>query len=281
MANFIRWNPTTHIYELSTNDGVSFAPLPLNASILNEGTINTARLPSIPSGNLPANVAYKDINNLFTTNQTVTGNIDSTSPTTGIGNVFNGNDPLYLKGATYTRLHLVDTAAAAGSRNWQILNYLTDLIFATASDDAGQTWSPNFKLSRNGNALAVGALSEYNRGTPLGHWIAFTPSLAATGGAMTLNANYCSSYMVVGKTLTLSLYWTVTLSAASVIFLTMPGGFVSSNYTGMPCCLATGNAMIQVEPGGTIVKFYANGAGASIPAGTYASIVAVFSFQIN
>lgn len=41
MSNWIRWNVSTHIYELSTDDGANFAALPLNASILNEGIIGS------------------------------------------------------------------------------------------------------------------------------------------------------------------------------------------------------------------------------------------------
>jgi len=41
----MRWNETTHIYEYST-DGVVFGQLPLNAAIINEGTIDPARLPA-------------------------------------------------------------------------------------------------------------------------------------------------------------------------------------------------------------------------------------------
>lgn len=40
-VNFIRWNSTSKIYELSTNDGASFGALPLDASILNQGIIGS------------------------------------------------------------------------------------------------------------------------------------------------------------------------------------------------------------------------------------------------
>lgn len=51
-TQWMRWNPTTHIFEYST-DGVNFAPMPLNASILTEGTVNPAVLPAT-SGGVPA-----------------------------------------------------------------------------------------------------------------------------------------------------------------------------------------------------------------------------------
>ena len=49
-TRWMKWNVGTHIFEYST-DGVTFNPLPLNASILTEGTIDPARLPAgLPSG---------------------------------------------------------------------------------------------------------------------------------------------------------------------------------------------------------------------------------------
>jgi hypothetical protein len=45
-GKWMRWNETSHIFEYSTNDGVSYIPLPLNASILNEGTVPPAQLPA-------------------------------------------------------------------------------------------------------------------------------------------------------------------------------------------------------------------------------------------
>lgn len=47
---WMRWNDTTHIFEMSTNDGASWAVLPLNASVINEGTINLSRLPTPITG---------------------------------------------------------------------------------------------------------------------------------------------------------------------------------------------------------------------------------------
>jgi len=39
-----RWNQSTHIFEKSDDDGVSWVPLPLNASVLTEGTLDQGRL---------------------------------------------------------------------------------------------------------------------------------------------------------------------------------------------------------------------------------------------
>lgn len=46
-----RWNITTHIYEISTDNGQNWNPLDLDAAVLTEGTVNPARLGSgTPTG---------------------------------------------------------------------------------------------------------------------------------------------------------------------------------------------------------------------------------------
>jgi len=47
-SNWLRWNTVSHIFEYSTDNGATYVPLPLNASILNEGTVSPGVLP--PSG---------------------------------------------------------------------------------------------------------------------------------------------------------------------------------------------------------------------------------------
>ncbi|HET9129375.1 MAG TPA: hypothetical protein VFO86_00420, partial [Terriglobia bacterium] len=60
-TRWLRWNTTSHIFEYST-DGVTFNVLPLNASILNEGSLSDARL--------SANVPLLNVANIFTGNPT-------------------------------------------------------------------------------------------------------------------------------------------------------------------------------------------------------------------
>lgn len=95
--NWQRWNTTTHIFEISTNDGASWAVLPLDASILNQGLVATARLGgggaaitkylrgdqnwAVPAfsdvsgvatkAQLPAAIAYEDEANSFSLNQLI------------------------------------------------------------------------------------------------------------------------------------------------------------------------------------------------------------------
>lgn len=42
-----RWNQSTHIFEVSSDNGGVWNPLPLNASVITEGVIDAARLPSL------------------------------------------------------------------------------------------------------------------------------------------------------------------------------------------------------------------------------------------
>jgi microcystin-dependent protein len=53
-SNWLRWNTTSHIFEYSTDNGATYVPLPLNASILNEGTLNPAVIPGGGGGAVPA-----------------------------------------------------------------------------------------------------------------------------------------------------------------------------------------------------------------------------------
>lgn len=61
-TRWMKWNEGTHIFEYST-DGVTFSPLPLDASILTQGLIDPARLPAgLPSGG--GNNVFTGINTL-------------------------------------------------------------------------------------------------------------------------------------------------------------------------------------------------------------------------
>ena len=66
-SQWIRWNSTTHIFEYSTNNGSSYAALPLDASVINEGTLDDARLsanvPLLNAANIFTNAAALSIQN--------------------------------------------------------------------------------------------------------------------------------------------------------------------------------------------------------------------------
>lgn len=56
MSNFLRWNETTHILELSTDLGASWSAIPLDASILTQGLLNASRIPSLDASKIGTGV---------------------------------------------------------------------------------------------------------------------------------------------------------------------------------------------------------------------------------
>jgi hypothetical protein len=105
-TRWMKWNPTTHIFEYST-DGVTFGTLPLNASVINEGIIDPSHLP--PGG--------------------ISG---------GSNNVFTGTIPLSLESAAPV-LQFKETDQTVDQRYWRQtvdglslrFQVLTDALVAT------------------------------------------------------------------------------------------------------------------------------------------------------
>ena len=105
-----RYNQTTHIFEKSVDNGGSWTPLGLSAAIITEGTF--------PSGRLPANVAYKDVDNNFTVAQSVPQIQFPASPvpSTNVTNL-----DCYLEG-TFT-----PTIGGSGGQSGQTYTYNTGI----------------------------------------------------------------------------------------------------------------------------------------------------------
>lgn len=223
MANFIRWNSSTHIYELSTNDGVSFSPLPLNASVINEGTLAAARLPAIPAGNLPANVAYKDIDNAFVPQTLATGSQISGS---------------------YSTLYFKDSIGGLNSKIWRAVQYGDGVLrFESVPDDlsAVQGW---IYITRAGSLTAAGSLTtggsivsgqnfyEKGRSIPLGHanpgatsgWSTY-PAGTWTVPAGSINKNH---FIWIGNTAIYSLVLGPTTVTGSVSHLAVPNPAIAT-----------------------------------------------------
>jgi hypothetical protein len=61
-----RWNSTTKIFEKSGDNGASWTPLGLDASIITQGVMDPARLPPYPPVvTIPPNIAFTNVENEF------------------------------------------------------------------------------------------------------------------------------------------------------------------------------------------------------------------------
>lgn len=124
-----RWNQGTHIFEKSSDNGNTWTPLGLNAAIITEGVIDSARLP--PVAPLPGNIAYKDQANIFTAIQA----IQLSNP----------------------RLALIDTAAPVDTRRFDF--YITGQSFyLQVLADAGGFQRNALQIDRAGNFTADGTI---------------------------------------------------------------------------------------------------------------------------
>ena len=123
-----RWNSATHIFELSTNEGASWIPLPLNGSIINEGTIGSGFVPA------PANAALKNAANIFTVSPQ---DISAASP--------------YLT--------LRDTSQGTDQKWWRVGNFGT-LLYLQALTDVGANIA-NVTINRAGIVAAPGQIRTY------------------------------------------------------------------------------------------------------------------------
>lgn len=117
---WIRYNPALKYYEYSNNNGSTWAQLPMSAASITEG--------SIP---LPPNVAYTNINNNFSVDQSIVS-----------------SDPI---------LYLVDTAQAAGYRHFRLINSEQNL-YIQATDEVGSSVA-YLRMSRGGQFVVGDRLS--------------------------------------------------------------------------------------------------------------------------
>ena len=125
-AQWIRWNPTSHIFEYSTDNGSSFNPLPLNASIITEGTLPPS---AIPGGSGPS--------------------LSSPNTWTGL-NTYSGINP---------GIALNETDQGANLKNWDV-SVNAGLFQVRTLNDLLASPATLFSLDRAGNLTlaATGAI---------------------------------------------------------------------------------------------------------------------------
>jgi hypothetical protein len=94
--------------------------------------------------------------------------------------------------------------------------------------------APNASPSITGNMSVAGTLTERGRGTPMGEWVSFTPTMTAASGTWTGGTVTSAKYMMVGKSMTVN----VKISSASVststvwLNVTIPGGYTTAGEMG-------------------------------------------------
>lgn len=187
-----------------------------------------------------ANIAYTDAANTFTQSQDITG---------GSGTDFT-TAPLEIRTASTPRVSfhwLGVVASQIGIDNMGIIRTFNN----------SGTGYENF---------AANNFYEKARTTPVGHWINFIPVFIAG----TLNQSLASSYMLIGKTLFINFYWNVTVTAVSAaVQITIPLGFISTGYTGVPFCLGATTGMAHTVPSGNILYLFKDLTNGNWPAGTW------------
>lgn len=52
MADWIKWNPVSKLWEISTNNGASFVTLDIDAAQITQGTLNAARIPNLDASKI-------------------------------------------------------------------------------------------------------------------------------------------------------------------------------------------------------------------------------------
>jgi len=119
-----RYNQTSKIFEKSVDNGVTWAPLPLNASIITEGTI--------------PNVAYTNQQNVFTQIQTIS-----------------------IAGAS-SKINFIDNARPDNLKRWDIGSIQSGYFMFSTMNDDGTLKKSCFYLDVNGGAYVAGNLQVDN-----------------------------------------------------------------------------------------------------------------------
>lgn len=256
-VNFIRWNATSHIYELSTNDGASFAALPLNASIINEGILAKARQ--------HGQTAYKDESNVFTVNQAVGSGSGVLTLTLNGGDGAAEGAYLVLQQNSSTQSLIGNHSAIFGSGSLNDLVLYTNIaglplrLFSGGVEGINitdglvtlPTGQLKFPATANPSTNA-NTFDDYEEGD-------FTPGLQFGGGStgMTFSAQL-GSYVKLGRLVIISGLITLTAKGSST---------GNALITGLPFNIGNANKFFGS------LKFNYNGFTAGVLSPGYQSIV--------
>jgi len=241
-----------------------FGGTPLNASQLITGTVPDARLST--------NVALKNTANSFSANQALE--------------------------AWQPRLKFNDFSQAANLRRFEIAN-LGQELNVWSLDDAEATIIGRLRLTRGGDLILTGSVTEKGRLTPMGHWIDVpfnAANFAMSSGGMgtwTVGAGAIISnrYTLVGKTMIWSIYisWFSgsntfsDVSGTAGIILAIPGGFASYAQQGNAVSYLAAGATLpshvwaSISGAGIVIKRIDGG---GFPNGAI-GLITTFTFEIG
>jgi Collagen triple helix repeat (20 copies) len=237
-------------HKLTHETGGTDAITNLSGSVITSGTIADARLST--------NVPLKNAQNTFTQDQRIQKD--------------------------YPILSFFDTAAAVDSRLMRMWGG-GGAIYIDARNDANTAgYGSSTRFSRDGDVLVGRDLYEKQRVTPMGHWTDVPFNAANYGaqtGTWTIGSQTRAAYMLIGKTMFLSLYLqnaTLSASTASCYFYFPAGITGGSTYQGAPIQYfgaASGTGFGQIGPSGNNITFYRDPSTTPYPAGTYTFIISV------
>ena len=167
-----RWNQSSHIFELSSNNGASWAPMPLSAAAITEGVFDAARIPALGTGQMPPNVAYRNIDNNFVAQRLAAG-CQFLGPTAHYLFI-NSAEPVNEKNWR------VATHTGQGSMKIELLNDAASATIATPIEfkKTGVTYLPHGQLEFPTGATPstdANTLDCYKEGT-------WTPVIQGSGG---------------------------------------------------------------------------------------------------
>jgi hypothetical protein len=268
------WTPVITPHALSHQDGGS-DELALDASQITTGALADARL--------PANVALKNVANVFTQGQTVEVTAGTEQLAVRVGatgakarlfqyQAKNQSHFSHNYGTTYG----LDDATKSG---WGVLlddSSSTDTFRVIRAAPTTGAISVPFGVNKDGDVAALGGFLEKSRPVPMGHLIdvpfnAADFYTAGAGTSFTASNLYCNSYSLVGKTLTWSVMVLGTVAGSpNVIYFKLPGGMVNARTTfgGGVYCGAYGNGQYEARAGETWVYLYMNQGATPFTSGT-------------
>lgn len=127
---------------------------------------------------------------------------------------------------SYPLLELHSSVDPVNSRKIFLENWGQACRLSAYNDDRS-VFQGGLSMSRTGALSSTSSYSEYGRTTPMGHWTIFSPVLNYPDFTpVIINAGYGSAYTVIGKTVIVSVTYSLGIvGAPTTLLLTIPGGF--------------------------------------------------------